>query len=79
MDASMSSDDLNLFIETYLEPEPRMPDGWRLNPLLISCSGRHCRKGRMCQNMADMFRRAARHDGQVISDLQARLAKRDSS
>lgn len=26
------------------------------NPLLIGCSCRHCRKGRMCRDQADRFR-----------------------
>lgn len=47
-------------------------DRW-LNPALIDCSCRHCRKGRMCRHMADLFRRCARRDGELIRDLDRRL------
>lgn len=51
--------------------KPQDPD-WRLDPLLIECPCRHCRAGRMCRDMADLFRRCARQDGDMISELRGR-------
>jgi hypothetical protein len=59
-------------VHAYLwEPEDLDAD-WRLNPLLIDCGCRHCGKGRMCRDMADLFRRCARQDDRLIRKLRAR-------
>lgn len=52
------------------EPHKQQDPRWRTDPLLIECSCRHCRKGRMCREMADLFRRCARADGDMIRRLR---------
>lgn len=57
------------------EPEQleRLDPASRANPRLIDCGCRHCRNGRMCREMAEMYRRCSREDGRMIQQLMGRV------